>query len=107
MFAQRQAWEMKVHNRDNEMNNLAELNEDSPYYDCNFKVEVGDDSFAVVDLPNQQGYRFNLEHIDYSHEGCEAAKMRIAWAKFRDDEMTKASRYDQLLLKASNSDVIS
>ena len=98
---------MKFHNRDNEMNNLAELNEDSPYYDCNFKVEVGDDSFAVVDLPNQQGYRFNLEHIDYSHEGCEAAKMRIAWAKFRDDEMTKASRYDQLLLKASNSDVIS
>ena len=90
MFAQRPTWDIKKHTQDNQMNNLAELNEDSPYFDCQFSVKVEDDSFAVVDLPKEQGYKFHLEHIDYEHDGCEDALMRIAWAKFRDDSLSQA-----------------
>ena len=89
------------------MLNLAELNEDSPYFECEFSVKVEEDSFAVVDLPKEQGYKFNLEHIDYAHDGCQNAKMRIAMAKFRDDSISQAMQYDKLLLKKSNADIIS
>ena len=89
------------------MNNLAELNEESPYFDCQFSVKVEDDSFAVVDLPKEQGYKFHLEHIDYEHDGCEDALMRIAWAKFRDDSLSQAQKYEKLQLKKSNADMIS
>ena len=88
MFALKSEFDIKKHTSDNQMLNLAELNEDSPYYECEFSVKVEDDSFAVVDLPKEQGYKFNLEHIDYAHDGCENAKMRIAMAKFRDDPLS-------------------
>ena len=36
MFASKTSWDIKKHPTDNQMLNLAELNEDSPYFECDF-----------------------------------------------------------------------
>ena len=53
-----------------------------------------------------QGYKFNLTHINYDHDGCEDAKMRIVWTRFRDDPMANSQSYEKLHLKDSANNVL-
>lgn len=55
----------------------------------------------MVDRPGEQGSKFNLTNITYNHEDCETANVRVVRTKFRDDAMSAAERYDNLLIRDS------
>ena len=60
----------------------------------------------MVDLPDKQGYKFNLTKITYDHDGCQTAKVRVVHTKFRDDPMAKAEPYDTLMIKGSEMNTL-
>ena len=43
--------------------------------------------------------------IDFDHEGCETAKLRIVRTKFRDDPLSKAKRYEKCTVLDSQNDI--
>ena len=69
---------------------MNELDQDSDLFNCKFEVHVRDDSFGIIDDPdnNRFGYNFDLAEIKSDHEGCESAVMRLVWTKHRDDKLS-------------------
>ena len=95
-FAQKDEWSIKQKTEANSDNNMNESNHDSDLFECNFQVHVREDSFDVIDDPDKDrlGYKFDLTGIESSHEGCNSAKLRLAWTKHRDDGLDKAKKFD-------------
>ena len=95
-FAQSDDWSIKKKTEANSNNNMNELDHDSDLFNCGFEVHVRDDSFDVIDDPdnNRFGYKLHLTEIKSEHEGCESAVLRLAWTKHRDDGLAKANKFD-------------
>ena len=55
-FAQSDDWSIKQKSKNNSNNNMNELDQDSDLFDCEFELQVRDNSFDSIDDPDHNRF---------------------------------------------------